>query len=593
MKKFLITITVILLVASAAVTLIACNKGGDDVGLDDQGNIILRPGQDIPTITFWGYGDQVETNVFNKLVASFNELYKGQIEVKYIQKAPDGYTENVRVTLGGSKGPDVFYADDESFKALAEYGYLLALDDYIAASSQIKIEDMWASSINRYRYDTATTTSDGANAKYWGIPKDIGPTVIYYNESYFESAGVTVISVAEENLSAFNSGAADSRGKTKAQYGITGEVKVKGFFTDGNKKYFNNQIGMSWEETVECARLVQNGSAADYGYFTEWWFNYGWSVGGDCIEYIPTDDALYNGGYWNFTLMDPTKNYIVDDGNADGFTVNGKTYNAGEIISYQDKFVSLTAAEKQIRPEITAAANSGLLDELPSQREAFVEFVRLGQGTDVTVDGGLKGYGVTPNPNSIGGDAGKTLAFTQGKVAMLIDGRWNVPAFRLQMDGKYKWDVAPLPVYRRYDAAGNVAAHGVPAGHSGSVSLAINAKSKYKNASWKFIEYIGGATGQTEQALSGFSIPTQRDIANTEAFLQTDKNPKNSIIFVRAAAHQTPGDWWYLRDKQWIDPWAGVLNGDVRNGKMTLSQFEQGTQFQNTNALLREYTKKR
>ena len=105
-------------------------------------------------------------------------------------------------------------------------------------------------------------------------------------------------------------------------------------------------------------------------------------------------------------------------------------------------------------------------------------------------------------------------------------------------------------------------------------------------------EYIGGKTGQTKQAESGFAIPSQKDIAKSEVFLQSSQSPQNSIIFVRAAEIQTPGDWWYLRDKAWIDDWAGVLNGDVRNGKKTLSAFEDDSKYKGTWDKLKAYTKK-
>ena len=357
---------------------------------------------------------------------------------------------------------------------------------------------------------------------------------------------------------------------------------------------------MSWDECVTLSQLVQKevrskySKSNVYGYFTEWWFNYGWSVGGDCIEYVKTDDAAYNGGYWDFTLMDSTKNYIVADNVTDGFTVNGNKYNAGEIIEWADKLVDTKAAagSRTIRPEVLEAKEDGILNELPSQRDAFVEFVRIGQKTTDKVEDDLYGYGICPAPTSLGGDAGKTAAFAKGELAMLVDGRWNVVGFREQMDGKYKWDVAPLPQYKTYDQDGNIAVHGVQAGHSGSVALCINAKSTKKNAAWKFAEYIGGKTGQAAQAKSGFAIPSQKDLANSEVFLQSDSNPKNSIVFVRAAEYETPGDWWYLRDKKWIDDWAGVLNGDVRNGKKTLSQFETDSKYIKTWELLKEYTKK-
>ena len=65
------------------------------------------------------------------------------------------------------------------------------------------------------------------------------------------------------------------------------------------------------------------------------------------------------------------------------------------------------------------------------------------------------GYGVTPTPSSIGSDAGKTQAFAQGEIAMLVDGRWDVTYFRDPDSGiNFTWDVCPLPMYRAYDAEG-------------------------------------------------------------------------------------------------------------------------------------------
>ena len=586
----------------------ACDNGGESGG--DDGEDYRPDKSSLTTITFWGYGDENEIGVFQNLVKEFNALYDGKIKVNYETKGNDDYGTSAKQALRASKAKvDVLYVGDSDFKSYAALDYLEPLDSYIADSTEIVLDDMWATSVNRFKYDVNTTTQDGPDAHYWGIPKDIGPTVVYYNETYFNNAGVKVFSVAASDLTAFNNGAKDSRGKTKAEYGIAGTVQEKGYFVDTNgQKWFNNQVPMSWDECVELSTLVQVANRTKYndptiyGYYTEWWFNYGWSVGGDCIEYVPTTDSAYNGGYWDFTLMDATPNFIVADDNTEGFTVNGKHYNAGEIIAWGDKLVDPAATTKTVRSEVTAAAAAGKLNKLPSQRDAFVEFVRVGQKSSVQVENNLYGYDICPAPTTVGGDAGKVSAFADGKVAMLVDGRWSVVNFRKKMDGYYDWDVCPMPQYKEYYTAsdtipagksvGDVKVHGVEAGHSGSVALCINKKSTKKTAAWKFAEFIGGATGQTAQAKSGFAIPSQKAIANSEVFLQTNQNPRNSIVFVRAAAYETPGDWWYLRDKAWIDDWAGVLNGDVRNGKKTLTQFEQSAEYKTTWDKLKEYTKK-
>lgn len=564
-------------------------------------------------ITFWGNGDENENKVFQNLVQQFNEANKGEIYVNYELQSSGDYGDRVQGALGKKRASvDVLYINDDSFKKYAKAGYLEPLDDYLKDSTEIVVEDMWETSINRYLYDVNTTTQDGPNAHYYGIPKDIGPTVIFYNETHFTQAGVKVISVAAEDLDAFNAGTkSDDRGQSKSALGIAGTVKEKGYFIDeNNQKWFNNQIPMSWEECVALSKVVQTKQrelhnvttdGTYYGYFTEWWFNYGWSVGGDCIEYVPQpNDSSLNGGYWEFTLMEDTPNYIVAD-EAEPFTINGNTYQPGEILSWNDKLADVTAATKQIAADVTAAKNSGQLNELPSQRDAFVEFVRVGQMESREVDNGLMGYGICPSPSTIQGDSGKALYFKNGYVSMLVDGRWNVVDFRENLcstpgspvKGGFEWDVAPLPMYKQYDEEGNITVHGIEAGHSGSVALSINARSKNKDAAWKFVEFIGGATGQTAQSKSGFAIPSQKELANNEdVFLQTSMAPRNSKVFVRAAEVQTPGDWWYLQDKLWINDWAGVLNGDVRNGKKTLTQFENSSEFKGTNAKLRTYTAK-
>lgn len=580
---------------------------GNDGEIDDEGN--YRPSDDVAQVEFWINGDEYELAVFTDLVNRFNALYEGQIHVDIKQKPSDGYETAVRTALMGSK-LDIFYVGDAGYKAYAEEGLLYDVTDWVNSSKEYDLSKMWGNVVTRYKYDVNTKLSGTETGRYYGVPKDIGPTVIFYNETEFEKAGVKIISVATEDLDAYNSGAKDDRGNTKADIGL-GDVTVKeyGYFVANGQKYFNNQVPMSWDEVVELSNVLQNSmtNANAYGYFTEWWFNYGWSVGGDCIEFIPSSDPNHGGGWYDFTLSDATPNYIVADDVA-SVTVNGNTYKAGEIISYQDKLgLNMTSAagesySKEISSEVLALVGEGKLNKLPSQREAFTEFVRLAAKKNVVVDTvngeQLYGYGITPTPSSIGSDAGKTQAFAQGEIAMLVDGRWNVTYFRDEDSGvDFNWDVCPLPMYREYDAEGfgaerNVTVHGIEAGHSGSVGLCINNNSNLKAAAWKFIEFVASEEGQTAQAQMGFAIPLQKELADSEVFLQSDKMPRNSKIFLRAAEIQGAGDWWYLADNAWIDDWAGVLNGDVRNGKKSMTEFFESKTFADTYDKLLEYTKK-
>lgn len=48
------------------------------------------------------------------------------------------------------------------------------------------------------------------------------------------------------------------------------------------------------------------------------------------------------------------------------------------------------------------------------------------------------------------------------------------------------------------------------------------------------------------------------------AFLTGAYAADNAVVFAKATAYETPADWWYLKNKEWIDDWARVLNSDVK-----------------------------
>ena len=509
-----------------------------------------KPKNDKVTLQFWGWGDDVEASVFQEITDKFNETVgkEKNISVKYVQKASSSYSSDAALALSGNNTPDIVYVEETYVKSWADAGYLTQLDSGEFEGFDFTNEkgEMWESGISRYRFDPETaTTSD--EAPLWALPKDIGPTVLYYNAKYLKDLNITEISVPEEELADYNA----SNGTS---------YLAKGY--DSANRVFNNRIAMSWEEIIELAKEMEKIEGCDYGYFNEWWFAYGWSVGGDNVEYMDE-------GYYKFTLNDDTPNYIVKD-DVESVKVNGNTYKAGEIISYKDK-AKLTDADK---------AN---MNELPSMFDAFLEFVALtakeGSVVGTASDGTDKlGHGVSMGANSLG-TADAEDYFISGKFGMFVDGRWEVPTIRKNMSeasewGKGSWNVAPLPVYKEYDANGNVAVHGVAAGHSGSVGLAIADGSGNKEAAFEFLKFVAGEEGQKSQAQAGFAIPNQIALSKEDdVFLQTSQDPTNSIVFVEAAAVQRPGDWWSLTDSTWIDDWANYLNYTVRENKATVNDL--------------------
>ncbi len=159
--------------------------------------------------------------------------------------------------------------------------------------------------------------------------------------------------------------------------------------------------------------------------------------------------------------------------------------------------------------------------------------------------------------------------FEQGRVAMTTSGRWATTNFRNVLP--FNWDVIPNFV----GPSGELTTYPGEedctfSGWSGSVGLAIMANSAGEDnaeLAYRFIEFLAGPEGQTQQAALGFQIPNQRDLAETDVFLQPDQSPANAQVFLEAARCQRPGPWtetplygqWF-DDNWWNGVWPAVVN---------------------------------
>ena len=495
------------------------------------------------TISFYTWGNETEITIFRELVEQFNSTNSDGITVKMTPVPSGDYETKIDNVLKGRNVPDVIVAGDGEIKPWIEQGGIEPLDTYVQSSSIIDLNKMWEDGVNRYRYDV--NARKGGQGELYGIMRDYSPSVLFYNIDAFEAVGVNCISMSkEESIATYGDGSA--------------------YFTHNGQEYFNNKVALNWVELLTLSQKLTSHSKApvrnddsitEFGLYVINWFCFGWSVGANCLEWVP-DSSLSTGGKYEFTLFDEMKNYIVTEGNT--VTVNGTTYNEGEIISYGDK-VHLTAADKQA------------CLELPSSMEAMQYFVDLS----------AKHY-VSPKPDVTASSSDYSL-FSSQKCAMLINTRYAVGVFRKTIDASsrdsFRWDVAPLPVYDG----------GIAAGHSGSEAYCITKKSKNKVEAWKFIEFLSGPVGQAAFAEAGFTIPNTMELASSETFLQSDKNPKNSQIFVDAAYYQKTGDWGYLPSKAWINTWATDLNDGVLGGKMSLTELKANTSAETQDIIDRYY----
>lgn len=541
---------IISLVVLSTCALAACGGGAASSEIPTSGSTPAASSVDPKgksTVTLWCWGDQDEINVFTDLLRTYNNTNKDNIYVNLVKKPSGSYYSTLETALTGRQSPDLFYVGDSMIKRYANAGYLEDLSSYISQSKELDTTDIWPTLMDRYQFDPYTYLH-GEDAPIWGLPKDLGPTVCFYNEDALKAQGITVISAKDD----------DKDGKVIYQ---DKEYDARGY--DPDNKVFNNKISMTTEELGELAKLCNHKSSmpskhqTQWTFYSSWWFYIGWSVGGDCIQFRESDDPAYNGGFYEFVLDDKKPNYRV----LKDVTLNGHEYKANSFVDFWDLEFMTTFTGKQELIE------NGTLVELPSINEAFEYWISNFHN------------GTSPKPEDI---STELSLFTNEQVALFVTGRYNTITFR--KDCKFNWDVAPLPRH----------ADGVDAGHSGSMCLSMSKKCKDKNNSFKVFEYLTGKTGQEALTKTGFSVPSQMSLARdpNAAFLSSKERPYNNEIFLDAAVYQKGGDWTYLKDDAWINIWAPTLNGDVLNGIQTTTQLFAKYKTK-VNDALKEYTKAR
>jgi len=137
----------------------------------------------IVELTYNANGAQDEDAVMKKLLAAF-EAKNPNIKVKY-NHIPDDYSNKMNTVLAGGSAPDVFLTSDGDFGKWVKSGLILDMQKYVDKSG-IDLKDMWPSALGRYQYDGKVL----AKGDQYSLPKDIGPSVLYYNKDIFKKAGI-------------------------------------------------------------------------------------------------------------------------------------------------------------------------------------------------------------------------------------------------------------------------------------------------------------------------------------------------------------------------------------------------------------------
>ena len=526
---------------------------------------------------------------FYEMIRRYNDT-QGKTDNVYVSADMVQGAGNMRATYEGQCESSVVMLSDEVFKDIAIDGLFLDLTEY-AERDQFDFSGMPTGLLNSARMTIGkkgekTYTGEGQNLQ--AMPFGIDPFVLYINRQNFENWGINFISVAENELDAYN----EEHGTHYMPHGYAeyaeGNAPATGLTLSENLageqvyKVFNNRISTNWEEFRYLAKCFTRSYRADSptpnGFVTGWWFPFGWSVGGDCIG--------WDGEKYNFTLMDETPNYLATK----EVTVNGKTYSAGDLITYEDK--------------VNADGIAGIdgLFELPSQREAVTEFLRYSLNRDYAVDGsGTEGYQIMPSNFAL-----RLGNFTNNTVSMVCE-QYSEQYYDMTSSNiRDKYDYAPVWQYRQYQGGSTYQKNGSSGFENEYLKVigneydgqkftgaleyengtpivgasAVQGKGMYlvipKNsdpakyeAAWKFISWATGEEAQ--KIMTKAFVPVRQTVAENE-FLEFDSK-YNLWAVAHTAMNFDIGDWSYFQNGEWVTDWSGDFNDQLRKGNQTIGDF--------------------
>ena len=595
-ERILATVSAGIILASTA-AFAACNKGPE-----------VPEGFTGTAISFYStYVNEYSKDAYSELVKTYNDT-QGKTDNVYVEMVPNtGAVGNLKSILTSkSSRYDVIMVTNEQFKGLAMEegrngeGVFVNLESYLTdeAKTAMDWDQIPESLLNCWRFDIEKDPAignkylAGEGADLLAMPFNTSVHLLFYNTKIFTDMGINLVSVAEEQCATGSYAKLMPHGYAEysKDYGapFEGAKLSKNDLGEEVYKVFNDRVPLSWEELRCLARSYQKFAGSGYGFMSEWWFSFGWSVGGDCIGW---DEASNS---YKFAIGDKDTNYLA----LNDITVNGTSYSEGEVLDYEDmKFLHANSAElAKVEKDVY---------ELPSMYDAFLEYNRLGIPTDknATADGSKKGYGVAKPTTE-----NRTKEFTSGESPMLIETSGDINLFKGTAVAN-NFDVAPAPQYREFDGETTRTVGGqeyltvidgenykgerktvtnsdgeevlcqgeaITSLTNDSSALAIpdNIDQESKDAAFKFINWAAGPEGQTILAKGNTCVPNQSNVAMSEEFNNAAERKAGNTWAVGFAMQDCYiGDWSYFNVNTWITGWSGDLNGAVRRGDMTLDYF--------------------
>ncbi len=557
-------------------------------------------------IKFWASVNQYTTAAMKQVVDAYNDgqgKLDGvtvQVDLTKSDASSNHYSicpENVKNQTDILSVSDRYIFSGASFASGSYYTDLSSMYKNESLRTKTKdgeyvfdLNDLAESSVDRFCFNRETGEAGNIETgTLYALSIGSAPTVLFYNEDYFTEADINIISVKEDELEAYNKANNTSFAPRGYCEYTTDATPKSGLKTSKNLagetvvKVFNNLIPMNYIElntlSKNFTKTYTSSSKSTYGFLNEWWFSHCWPVGGNCVAWDNEKNQHV------FTLGESNPCYYVTK----KVTIDGTEYKPGDVLGYN--------ARKYVASN-SASVDMTALYKLPSQYEQFREFCALSQKSDAKIDDSTYGYGISPDPNSFSSSS-KIKYFTSGQTAMLVESYENMNT--IVSSTKAKINIATLYTFREFEGEGQQGSgelkvvgktyNGVKftgelkkvndqeiacesVGSSDNIGYAIPANSTHKEAAFKFLQYLISKEAQSVMSKANGETPTNKEIALSKEFAEQDGKLVDNYAAAGLMSITTRiGDWSYLGDKEWITDWSLDLNGDVRNGVMTLDKF--------------------
>ncbi len=578
-------------------------------------------------VEYWRSSAMEQAVAIQNAINWYNENNTDNIYIKYVNKPAASYQELLSRTLSaGVKGPDLFSVGAANVKAYASFtggGVLENLQGYIDADPD-GLSGIEPAALSCFRYGADKMTVNATDPLY-ALPVGVNTAVLSYNATAMKNQGIIIVSVDEENIEAFNDGAPDNYGNTKEDYGITWDIRPRGFDrwdgeTDRNyikgtyvadgktfianseewtlpeygsdgkvaeKMVFNNRIAMSWDEVEDVGRIMTGLNknrgpnyypsgckyrpSTDWGFYTRYWFAYGWGVGGGACK-----DPTGNGD-WEFALGETNRYCLLYEKsgvNADMETDSPVVDGNGRPIFVKENEVS--SYEKK--------DNQYFSDPLPSQFQAFERFFYQQKPKEY---GGLY---IGPRQTSDIGGSTELAFFTTGRMCMFGHFETSmILSARKAIGDSFEWDIAPAPVYKTYKEDGTVDNKGAEIFYNYQNSgIAMWNNSPRKEAAYKVMKYFSSGKYQEFICDTGYTLSSVAEY-NYNNFVRANENqpPKNVKLFADTLPMRFQDENTYFPDAYWVTYWSEPLNSQYRENNLSFEKFLE-TYTDGTNSELRK-----